>query len=290
DARLHPAPPLPALPDLDRDRRAARPREHRDRAAGRCHRAARAAPALLGGQRDIRGRDGEGARETAQRGARLRPGTHHLRQVRRAPALPGHDDPDRADAAVGHHRDRRVGLPRGLSQAAAGQRAWRTTAGSGDGSARTARAPRRLCDRALPRVAPGQFVGQVHLRPGKAPGDARGPFRDRADAGAGARHRAHGSRGRELPAGVPQQAAVRRRPAGVRMDRAGLRPQRRHRRPARCHPRAGPGHPGHAVGQLGAGHHRPVPDALGRARSRFLGARPPAGPHRESQVADQGPV
>jgi cytosine deaminase len=97
--RLHPPAPLPALPELDRDQRAARPREHRHRAAGRRHRAARPAPALLGRQRDLRRRDGQGAGEAAGRRARLRPGAHHLRQVGRAPALPRHHDADRHHAA-----------------------------------------------------------------------------------------------------------------------------------------------------------------------------------------------
>ncbi len=141
--RLHPAPPLPALPELDRDRRAARPREHRHRAALRRHRAARPAPALLGRQRDRLGRDGQGPRDACRRGARLRAADHHLRQVGRAPALPRHHDADRHHAALDRDRDRRVGLPLGLSQAAVRQRPWRPAAGAGDGGARAAPAPWR---------------------------------------------------------------------------------------------------------------------------------------------------
>ena len=123
--------------------------------------------------------------------------------------FPGTMTLDRRNPAGHDERDRRVGLPRRFSQAADRQRPRRPAAGDGDGRARAAPAPRRLHRGAQLHLARAACGRPVPVGAREEARHARRPRRDRADAGAGPRHRAHGPRRHQLPARISLASCCR---------------------------------------------------------------------------------
>ena len=177
---------------------------------GRRDRAARPAPALLGRQRDLLRRDGQGAGEAAA--PRCAPSAC-------APITYGKSDEHLhfpgTMTLTGTTLLATV-IEIGESVYRSGFRKLLFANGHGGQPQVLEMAARELRLRhgdfvIVPhrRLAPAQRLGQADQRAGEEAGDARRPFRDRADAGAGARHGAHGARGGQLPAGVPDPSCCR---------------------------------------------------------------------------------